>query len=301
MTPEEQKKHCFFCNKLIEGKKNLEHIIPNTLLGRLGIKEEELSGIGKFQYSRIKVPAHPKCNSEFGSRYENEILTYLDEPESLFKELKAETANSIELNIYPSESKSAIVSTWLSKIYYGLFYNNYLKVTDHEKSVASGEIINSANFDLVRKAYQMNLGFNVPSSLYVFQSESEEFNLNTTIVPSAIMMKIKKLIFILVIGDGMLCYNYLKKDTLEKLAEWLQGEKSSNPKFPVELFAFREILSLRMSIPKEPSYILGEDMIVNMSFSTYVKNPDEYYKIDLAELNQHRKDIGIALGIENAT
>jgi hypothetical protein len=49
---------CFFCSEIIKGKKSREHIIPNSLLGRLGMKEETVTGERETQYSRIKVPSH---------------------------------------------------------------------------------------------------------------------------------------------------------------------------------------------------------------------------------------------------
>ncbi len=33
------RRKCFFCKDRIDGKKTLEHIIPNSLLGKLGIKK----------------------------------------------------------------------------------------------------------------------------------------------------------------------------------------------------------------------------------------------------------------------
>jgi hypothetical protein len=64
---------CFFALKLFR-EKSMEHIIPNSLLGKIGIKERTIVGVRETQYSRVKVPAHGKCNSEFGSRYEDRVL-----------------------------------------------------------------------------------------------------------------------------------------------------------------------------------------------------------------------------------
>lgn len=297
MTPDEQGKRCFFCNELIRSKKSLEHIIPDSLLGKLNIKEERVKGIGDFQYSRVKVPAHKTCNSEFGSRYEDLILKLLEKPDELYEELLKEMPTSVTFNNYPDGSKSSLISTWLSKIYYGLFYNNYLKVSDHPKTKISGEIINSFNFQLVRQGYKLNLGFNTPSSLYVFKTSTQDFNLITVIHPSSIMIKIGEIVFILLIADGLLCYNYLNKLNLENLRGWLKENKELNPDFPEELFAFKEVLALRASIRKEPNFVVTNNMIVNMSFSTYVKDPDEYYKINDEELESNRAEIAKQLGI----
>jgi hypothetical protein len=77
---EDLKRKCFFCSKEIEGKKTKEHVISNSLLGKLGIKEVTVMGERETQYSRIKVPAHASCNSDFGSRYEDRVIQLLDDP-----------------------------------------------------------------------------------------------------------------------------------------------------------------------------------------------------------------------------
>ena len=64
---------CFFCSKKIDGKKSKEHIISNSLLDMLGIKEETITGKeGEFQYSWLirfvlchRFRSH--CASDFGS------------------------------------------------------------------------------------------------------------------------------------------------------------------------------------------------------------------------------------------
>jgi hypothetical protein len=120
MEIEEIRNICFFCSEPINGKKTQEHIIPDSLLGKLGIKQEVLHGKGKFLYSRIKVPAHKSCNNGFGSQYENEVMRLLDNPNSLFEDLKQEE-NGVLWLYGADNSATSIISTWLLKIYYGLF------------------------------------------------------------------------------------------------------------------------------------------------------------------------------------
>lgn len=115
------RRKCFFCKDRIDGKKTLEHIIPNSLLGKLGIKEKTVTGqFNTIQYSRVKVPAHESCNNQFGSDYENRILSLLENPEQLYNQLLEEAG--ILMMYSPDSSVSALITTWLSKIYYGLFY-----------------------------------------------------------------------------------------------------------------------------------------------------------------------------------
>ncbi len=288
---------CFFCSEPIAEKKTQEHIIPNSLLGKLGIKEETVTGIGTFQYSRIKVPAHSSCNSGFGSKYEDRIIKLLDDPEQLFKDLKVEEAG-ISIMYGPDEASTSLMSTWLSKIYYGFFYNDYLKIDDPKSKKTAEEIIDTDNFRMIQNAYKNGFGFNLPSSLYVFQSNKEFFDFRTFIYPQMIMMKIRKLIFILAIGDGFLLKNYLNGNQLSVFRENLLIEEKRNDNFPLNLYALSEIMALRICIPKTPSFIYSNEGILNMSLSTSVKNPDEYYKVDDELISQTRNEILLNLDVQ---
>ena len=94
---------CFFCSEPILEKKTLEHIIPNTLLGKLGIKKETIDvyGTKKYEYSRIKVPAHSRCNSGFGSEYESKVIDLICAPDKLYKSLIEE-----EYDGFPTRTES---------------------------------------------------------------------------------------------------------------------------------------------------------------------------------------------------
>ncbi|TXN37742.1 HNH endonuclease [Flagellimonas hymeniacidonis] len=281
---------CFFCSEIIEDKKTQEHIIPDSLLGKLGIKEETVTGKGVFQYSRVKVPAHKDCNSNFGSEYENEILKLLDEPEKLFEEIKKEESG-ISIIYSPDNSSTSLISTWLSKIYYGLFYNDYLKIDDLEHKETAEKIINTDNFRMIQNAYKDGVGFCLPSSLYVFESDKDFFDLRTFVYPKMIMIKIKKMVFILAIEDGFLTKNYLNEELLSDFRKGLLLEEQRNDKFPLHLYALAEIMALRMCIPKTPSFVYSKKEIMNMSLSTGVKNPEEYYKVDEELIAETRNEI----------
>ncbi|GAL65146.1 hypothetical protein [Algibacter lectus] len=281
---------CFFCSEKIESKKTLEHIIPNSLLGRLGIKEETITGEGLFQYSKVKVPAHDYCNNGFGSQYENKIINLLDDPESLYEDLINEE-DGISTRYTPDDSKTMLISTWLSKIYYGLFYNDYLKIHSIDYKEITKNIIDTDNFRMIQKAYKDGVGFCLPSSLYVFKSNNIFFDLKTFIHPQTIMIKINSLILILCIGDGFLSKNYLNGEKLKNFRNTLQIEEKNNSNFPIHLFSLAEIMSLRMHIPKKPSFVYSKNEILNMSLSTAVKNPEEFYKVDEESIIKKRNEI----------
>lgn len=286
------KDHCFFCSKKIESQKTKEHIIPNSLLGKLGIKEETLTGKEIIQYSRIKVPAHKKCNSEFGSLYEQTIISLLDNPDDLYEKLREEE-DEIPFEYSADKSETKLIATWLSKIFYGLFYNDILR-SDNENNDDTIDLykglIRSHNFKLIQKSYAENQGFYLPSSLYVFKTENENFDLRTMVHPQAIMMKIKKLVFILCIGDGFLIKNYLNDETLSSFREYLENNERDNPHFPSHLVALSEILALRTCIPKSPKFIISDNSIVNMSMMTGVKDPEKFYRINEELLKEKREE-----------
>lgn len=294
---ENLKKYCFFCSKSIDEKKSQEHIIPNSLLGKLGIKEEKVVGVSSFQYSRVKVPAHKKCNSEFGSEYENKVIELLEDTKNLYEELKSEE-RGILIEYGPSISTTMLVSTWLSKVYYGLFYNDLLKVNNEEAKEVARSIIDTVNFRMMQNAYKDKVGFCLPSSLYVFKSETDYFNLITFTQPQTILMKINKLIMILCIEDGFLTKNYLNRKNLEEFRENLLLEETINNKFPIDLYSLSEITALRLCIPKSPAFIYANKEIINMSFSTSVQNPSEYYKVDSNKIAKIRNEILVSLNVK---
>jgi hypothetical protein len=246
----------------------------------------------------VKVPSHSQCNSEFGSQYEERVLALLDDPESLYETLKKEE-DAMPMVYSPAESPTAIITTWLSKIYYGLFYYDYLTTQDRPWKEACSFIINSHNFTYVRQSYENGHGFQLPSSLYVFNTQNDQTDLVTMVEPSAILMKIKTLTFVLCICDGYLTKNYLRGELLERLREHVLLEEEKQPDFPSHKLAFGEILALRSCIPKKPKFVSSDKQILNMSMAMMAANPEEIYKIDTEQLQRARvemlNDFGIAI------
>jgi len=293
---EDLRRICFFCAERIEEKKTLEHIIPNSLLGKLSIKEKTITGQKQTQYSRVKVPAHSTCNSGFGSDFENRALELLEDPDLLYESLKDEETGIA--TIYgPDESNTAIITTWLSKIYYGLFYYDLISTQDDDWRNICSSLIATDNFEYVRHSYKSGHGFQLPSSLYVFKTNNLETDLTTFIEPSSILLKVGSITLILCISDGYLTKNYLNGDVLERLRKNIQAEDEANMNFPSHKMAFAEILALRICIPKSPKFIAGDNQIINMSLSTMVSNPNEYYQINNERYKQVRVEILGKFGI----
>jgi hypothetical protein len=293
---------CFFCNKKIEEKKTLEHVIPNALLGHLGIKEEVVTGSTETQYSRVKVPAHSSCNSGFGSKYESEVIDLLKNPDNLYEMLKSEEDKSPQI-LTPNKNSTSLITTWLSKIYYGFFYNDFLKTDKLAWKKVCKSIINSHNFDLIRKSYQENIGFSLPSSLYCFRSKNEDFDFITQVYPQAILIKIKSLTFILCVCDGFLTRQYLWGETLNQLQEELYrqedlyAKEGSFENFPFHRYVFADVVATLKCIPKAPSFAYSENQIMNMSLMTLARDPQNLYKINLEDFMAARKEIQVSLNI----
>lgn len=291
------RKICFFCDEVIEGRKTLEHIIPNSLLGRLGIKEQTVTGQKDTQYSRVKVPAHSSCNSDFGSNYESRVLKLLDDPDSLYEAIKSEEAG-MPMMYGPDESKTAMITTWMSKIYYGLFYYDLISTQDESWREICSSVVMGKNFEYVRASYKHGHGFQLPSSLYVFKTNNSNTDLVTLVDPSSILLKIGSLTLVLCICDGFLTKNYLNGEVLERLRNWVRQEDERDIEFPSHKLALGEIVALRSCIPKAPSFISSNNQIINMSLSTMVANPEEYYRINDQALSKARVKILREFNIE---
>ncbi len=296
MNLEDVRKSCFFCGKEIEKSKTLEHIIPNGLLKKLSIKEEVLSGNLNIQYSRVKVPAHQHCNNTFGSQYEKLLLDLLDDPERIYTLIVSDYG--IEIQYGPDFNDTSIIKTWMTKIYYGLFYNDFLKTTDDNYREVCQKIIESKNFELTRESYQNNYGFNIPSSLYVFKTKNTDFDLRTIVDPATIMLRINGLILILCIGDGFLCKQYLNGESLSQLNEYLSVHENSAPDFPSSQIALAEIIALRINIPKQPSFMFSSKTMINLSLNTMAADPGALYQVDLDQIAKDREEILLDFGIK---
>lgn len=296
MNLEDIRKSCFFCGKEIEKNKTLEHIIPNGLLKKLKIKEEVLNGNLNIQYSRIKVPAHQHCNNTFGSQYEELLLDLLDDPERIYNSIAND--NGIAIQYSPEFNDTSIIRTWMTKIYYGLFYNDFLKTTDDHYREVCQKLIESKNFELTRESYQNNYGFNLPSSLYVFKTKNTEFDLRTIEDPATIMLRINGLILILCIGDGFLCKQYLNGESLKWLNEYLSLNENSIPEFPSSQVALAEIIALRVNIPKSPSFMFTSTTMINLSLNTMAADPDTLYQVDLDQIAKDRDKFLLDFGIK---
>ena len=229
--------------------------------------------------------------NRFASAYENLVKSHLDDLDELFQNLIAEEVGTL-IDYGPDDSAGAILSTWLSKVYYGLFYYDLATSKNPEWRDMCADIIASENFAMIRRSYEQNHGFCLPSTLYAFRSEcTQEFDLRTSVDPQAILLKVDSLVLVLAIADGFLTKQYLRGAPLENLRANIYMQEDANENFPGYLLAWAEILALRVCIPKSPRFIFSDDRITNMSLATMASNPTERYRLDEDLVGQARRRI----------
>jgi len=287
----EYKNICFFCKGEIKSKADysLEHIIPNQLLRNSKIQNSTLHGSHSSTYSRVKVPAHRTCNNEFGSRYEMRVLEILEDIDTLYKDIIEDT----EVREFISggdDSSVGIISVWLCKIYFGLFYNDFIQERDLKDDSYHREVINDTHFDMIRRSYRDGHAFMLPSSLYAFKVENECFDLKTVALADVIMLKYKTIILVLCVGDGHLTKNYLQGESLEELIRFVSKLEAEHAFLP-QNFICAEISALRMCIRQKPSFVISENQIVNMSMMTLADYSSDYYQVNGDEVASLRSEL----------
>src|SRR5690606_40705658 len=129
-------------------------------------------------------------------------------------------------------------------------------------------------------------------------SDLAKTDLVTLVDPSSILLKIGSLTLVLCICDGYLTKNYLNGEVLERLRDCVRQEDERDIEFPSHKLALGEIVALRSCIPKTPKFISSDNQIINMSLSTMVANPEEYYKINDQALSNARVEILREFNIE---
>lgn len=294
---EDLQRTCFFCAEKIEEKKSLEHVIPNSLLGQLNIKNEKVIGDFELEYSRVKVPAHKECNNTFGSEYEKSALELLKDTDKLFEAI-SQNEDSLAISYGPDVDEISIITSWLTKIYYGFFYHDHIKTNNQEWKEICNSVIQHKNFDMMRASYKNSYGFQLPSSLFAFKTCHEGFGFNTLVSPPSIMLTIDNLTLILCICDGYLTKKYADSYSLGKIREWIKGVEEQNDNPPSHLLLLAEIAALTSSIPKSPSFLFDGQSVTNMSFSTMAANPEKVYAINTDRINEARAFFWEALGIK---
>lgn len=244
---------------------------------------------GSITYSRLKVDAHSKCNNEFGSRYEDKVIKILDNLEQYRDDLESMHLGS-DILLSPCEGISSLISSWFMKIYYGtIWFQAHLKNSnDIQFKEFQQSLLEDHSFKLMQSAYRMGKGFNLPSSIYYFKLPSIDimpFEQGYMHDPPTYWMKIHENFFMMSIGDGQLCYNYLDSHIVDQI----KINISNNGQNPlIFLDPLSTLISVRKNLPKSPSFVISDNSIMNMSMMTMSAKK---FEIDENAVNRGRKEI----------
>jgi len=280
-------KVCFLCGLNIDGKSHDEHIFPDSFLNQHSLKNEKvtLSDGESITYSRIKVDAHQRCNNEFGSRYESRILNLLSSV-TTHSDVLEKMHLSAEIMHIPSSEPVKLLTTWFCKIFYGMnWFDSHRKnhkYPEYQNLLRSNQL-SDANLKLLQKAYQLGKGFNLPSSIYYLKLDSPvqlPFDQGFMQHPPIIWMKTQEHFFMIAIADGQLAYNYIDEDLIGQMKEqFIRGGK--HPLF--FLIPLSHLIAVARNLPKSPSFVIGQDSIINMSLTTL---STKQFNIDSDQVNR---------------
>ncbi len=284
-------KVCFFCGLKIIGKSHMEHIFSNAFLGHHSLKNEKItfSGGKAVTYSRVKVDSHSDCNSTFGSRYEQKILSILNDLSLHQGELET-MHTSIGVICPPSDDTSDLLIAWFIKLYFGMtwYEANRKDHVDPAYQKYINNLLNGTEFRLMQKAYRMGKGFSLPSSIYYFRvSDDKRFPFDQGFMrdPPVIWMKLHEHFFVVSIGDGQLTYKYINEEIVTEIRR--ESLKHANdPLF--FLIPLSHVIAVRRHLPKTPSFVIAEDSILNMSMMTM---SNLSYAIDGESVNEEARKI----------
>jgi hypothetical protein len=268
---------CFFCGKPIEGKKTFEHIISDGFLEALDLKiENTLSGLPlPTTYSRIKVPAHASCNSQQGSRFEEQILALLktlDSNVDILKELNAQSSAPL------SAALKQYFVMWMCKIYFGFIYWEAGR-TKHPDPARYGllqQLLDDELFAYFRRCFVDELAFAVPSSFYYFHlaepvSERFRFDFGTGLKLDLVYIRIRRHLFVAALADSCLVHEWLNGDAITYIQSHLD-RGSDDP--AVYLHAVSHVWAIRELLPIAPSIEIRENVIMDHSRDLLDSRPD---------------------------
>ena len=281
---------CFFCGEEILEKIHKEHIIPNAFLKELNLKNEKFTihNGEAVDYGRLKVSTHQRCNNEYGSRYEQQILKILNNLDSHKNELANITKKEKEIICRPSGEIADLLTSWFIKIFYGIiwFEINYKNNKDTLRKQKINSLLKDNNLNSIQKGYRNGKGFNLPSSLYYLKlNDIIPFDFGFLIEDQVFWMKIREHFFMLAIGDGKLCYSYINDDLLSQMKKYFLECKDN----PLCFFTpLSHLIAVQRNLPKKPSYVVAQDWIMNTSLMTGSTQPR---RIDREVVNREAKRV----------
>jgi len=157
---------CFLCGTTLDEKNRTdEHVFPKWLQRELALKDEilNLPNNSTIKYKSLKIPCCAECNNHHLSSIERKIHQAFKGGYSTFSKLDY-----------------SILYLWMTKIYFGLCYNDMFHLID-QKDPSQGTIITEEYIRGLRTIYQflqeargkhVCKGF-VPASIFVVQMQND--------------------------------------------------------------------------------------------------------------------------------
>ena len=260
---------CFFCQRRFSRiRLTKEHVFGDWLIRRANLERAKLTFPNKSstRYSALVVPACTKCNTTFGSRFENEINSILDNIELHEEEL---VTNAVPTDMLVSFDDSARmkITLWLQKLLVGiLYFEAHLEnVPPSTMRVVRAGLKKSLMFRNTCRSILVGSGFNLPATLLVFELSgpgAEDFDFLDSFDPPAVGLKIDRKFFYVAISDGQLTNNYLHGQGLARLRADVLANRFGTVS---HLMAFAYALATTRNLPTSPKFLYSDDQIVNMS------------------------------------
>ena len=258
-------KSCFFCGADIDSKQTREHIFADAFLRDFDLKNKVMHFRGRqsVQYSRIRVPAHARCNNEFGSRFESYVLELL---RSLDDNL--DTLRQMHL-LQPSETAKRVreaLCQWLAKLHFGLIYWEAHLVCHRDRAYQRNlaGLLQSEAFTYMRRCFIEFYAFNCPSSLYHFDLPDPphpalRFDFGSALDTSAFYVRIDRHLLVVALADAYLVQEWLTPEVHGDLQRQIEEQGSEDP--VCYLHAVGQIWSVRENLPVRPHLLYSDDAI----------------------------------------
>lgn len=189
---------CFLCGEKLNSKnRSDEHVIPKWVQDRFDLwnKKLELLNGTDIPYKKLKIPCCKSCNNNYLSELERKISL-------------ATLSDADALRVLDDK----MIFQWLSKIFYGLLYREYLLPLDRT-SPDSGPIIPKELLKeyklhhLFMQSIRVPMEFNeLPASIFIFDIQNDQdvfdYDFKDDLNLMTISIKLGKIGIIAVLQDG---------------------------------------------------------------------------------------------------
>jgi hypothetical protein len=266
---------CFFCGKDIHDQASAEHVFSDAFLAFLQLKLDKIQSslTRPTTYSKLKIPAHRRCNHEQGSRFERQILSLLNTLDSNVDALTA--LNGCTQDPLHLALRQAF-SMWLGKLYFGLLYwEAGLKHHNRpEYQAYLHSLLEDDLFDYLRRCFTEELAFAVPSSLFYFHlpkvvAPPFRFDFETGLPLGLIYVRTGRHLFITALADGHLTAEWFNQSHVA--AQQAHIEEHEDP--VAYLDAVAHIWAVREWLPVAPNLEYLDSSIVDRSRENLAERP----------------------------